>query len=97
MSLPPFVKRYLNSSECKADFIDKKNDLINEILIKQACLNRIMIDIPHNNPNVLYKHISHCLHMYNKYKTFDESHLNSTHIIKKNNDDINVQEHYIPF
>jgi hypothetical protein len=39
---------------------------INSVLVKHACLHRIMKEIPHNQPDVIAKHINHCLNMYDK-------------------------------
>jgi hypothetical protein len=44
--------------------IEKKN--IDEILVKQTCLYFVMKDIPHNQPEVLKKHIKYCLDLYKK-------------------------------
>ncbi len=52
------IKQFLHSND--------KNKKIDETLVKQACLHRIMKEIPHNQPDVLAKHIHHCLGLYNK-------------------------------
>lgn len=39
---------------------------LDEVLVKQACLHRIMQDIPHDQPDVMARHIKHCLELYKK-------------------------------
>jgi len=49
-------------------YVIRKSD-IEEILIKNACINKIMMEIPHDDiGNTLIKHLSYCLQLPKKMR-----------------------------